>query len=532
MDKKWRERSLLPLAALLAGTVAIAGCSGGAEPEPNPSGEGSKLTRLTYWTSMAGQAAVSMKSYAEMEAYKEFERLTGVKVGFQHPPQGQDAEQFNLMLTSGQLPDVIEYHWTSFPGGPEKAVKDGRIIKLNDLIDQHAPNLKKILADHPEWKKQITTDDGSIVSFPFLRGDKKLQVYKGIALRKDWLDKLGLAMPTTIEEWYTVLKAFKEKDPNGNGEADEIPILITLGELNGSHAFIGAYGITNGFFQEGGQVKYGPMDPRFKEFLALMNRWYREGLLDKDYAAIDGKLIDAKITGHQIGAAIMNTGGGLGKYAGLMQGKHDTFKLAPVPYPTLKKGDKPELGQIDYAFNGRGAAISTSNKNPVETVKWLDAHYSEQGHMLFNFGKEGVSYNLENGYPKYTEAITNNPDGLPMQQALARHNRAGWDGPFVQDLRYLEQYAALPEQQESLEVWAVPSNEKLMPLVTPTKDESSKYASIMADINTYKDEMFHKFVMGAEPLDNFDAYVQTLKSMGIEEALKIQQAALERYNKR
>ncbi|PZE21522.1 ABC transporter substrate-binding protein [Paenibacillus xerothermodurans] len=510
----------------------MAGCSDQPDTGGNTSEEGGKLTSLTYWTTMTGQAAVSMKSYGEMEVYKGIESITGVKVNFQHPPQGQDAEQFNLMLTSGQLPDVIEYHWTSFPGGPEKAVKDGRIIKLNELIDQHAPNLKKVLESNPEWKKQVTTDDGSIVGFPFLRGDKKLQVYKGVTVRKDWLDKLGLQMPTTIDEWHTVLKAFKEQDPNGNGQADEIPIIITLGELNGSHAFIGAFGITNGFFQDAGKVKYGPLQPQYKEFLTLMNQWYKEGLLDKDYAATDGKLLDAKVTGHQIGALITNTGGGIGKYMGLMAGKDNHFTLSPAPYPTLNKGEKPELGQMDFTFNGRGAAISTSNKNPVETVKWLDVGYSEEGHMLFNFGKEGISYNLINGYPKYTEMITKNPDGLPMQQAMARHNRAGWDGPFVQDVRYIEQYAAIPEQQESLTAWAEPTNEKLMPLITPTKEESGTYASIMADINTYKDEMFHKFVMGAEPLSNFDAFTATLKSMGIDEALEIQQAALERYNKR
>ncbi|MFD2614420.1 extracellular solute-binding protein [Paenibacillus gansuensis] len=533
----WRRWSVLTLAVVLTGTALLSGCSnsgsGTKEPEASETAaEEKKLTNLTYWTGMAGQAAVTMKSYGEMEVYKEIEKETGVKVEFQHPPQGQDAEQFNLMLTSGKLPDIIEYHWTSFPGGPQKAIKDGKIIKLNELIDQHAPNLKKILDTHPEWQKQVITDDGSIVAFPFLRGDKLLQVYKGVALRKDWLDKLGLQMPTTIDEWHTVLKALKEQDPNGNGKADEIPIIITLEELNGSHAFIGAFGITNGFFQEDGKVKFGPIEPQFKEFLTLMNKWYKEGLLDKDYAATDAKMLDAKITGNQIGAAIMNTGGGIGKFMGLMAGKDTNFKLYPAPYPTLAKGEKPQLGQRDFAFNGRGAAISTSNKNPVETVKWLDLAYSEKGQMLFNFGKEGVSYKLENGYPKYTEVITKNPEGLPMQQAMAQHNRAGWDGPFVQDVRYIEQYAVLPEQQQSLKVWAEPNNEKLMPLVTPTKEESSQFASLMADINTYKDEMFHKFVMGNEPLSNFDKYVETLKSMGIEEALKIQQAALERYNNR
>ena len=71
-----------------------------------------------------------------------------------------------------------------------------------------------------------------------------------------------------------------------------------------------------------------------------------------------------------------------------------------------------------------------------------------------------------------------------------------------------------------------------MPLVTPTKDESSQFASIMTDINTYKDEMFLKFIMGAEPIDNFDKYVKKIEAMGINDAIKIQQSALDRFNKR
>jgi putative aldouronate transport system substrate-binding protein len=535
MFKGKRRKTAFGAATVMLMVSVLAGCSD-SKPEAGKDGTDSKpaqkLTNLTYWTGMAGQAAQTMKSYNEMVAYQEVEKATGVKVEFQHPPQGQDAEQFNLMLTSGKLPDIIEYHWTSFPGGPEKAVKDGRIIKLNDYIDKYAPNLKKTLASNPDWKKQVTTDDGSIISFPFLRGDKKLQVYKGPVLRQDWLDKLQLKTPTTIDEWYNVLKAFKDKDPNGNGKADEIPLIITKAELDGSGAFIGAFGTVHGYYQEDGKVKYGPIQPQFKEFLTLMNKWYKEGLIDKDYAATDGKLLDAKVTGNQLGALITNTGGGIGKYMGLMKDKDPKFRLTGAPYPVLKAGDKQIFGQLDFAFNGRGAAISTSNKNPVETVKWLDYAYGPDGHMAFNFGKEGVSYKMENGYPKYTDDIMKNKDGLPIQTALARHNRAGWDGPFVQDLRYFEQYVALPEQQESVKLWSIPTNEKKMPLVTPTKEESGKYASLMTDINTYKDEMFNKFVMGAEPLDNFDKYVKQLQGMGIDEAIKIQQAALERYNKR
>ena len=155
---------------LLAVTMAIAaGCGGPAKEQPEVASDPEAppvLSELTYWVQIVSQVSATMKSYNEIEAYKELERITGVKVDFQHPPQGQQAtEQFNLMMTSDKLPDVIEYSWAGYPG-PEKAIKDGKIIKLNDLIDQYAPNFKKGARGASGGKKEITTDDGKDLRVP------------------------------------------------------------------------------------------------------------------------------------------------------------------------------------------------------------------------------------------------------------------------------------------------------------------------------------------------------------------------------
>jgi putative aldouronate transport system substrate-binding protein len=256
--------------------------------------------------------------------------------------------------------------------------------------------------------------------------------------------------------------------------------------------------------------------------------------MDPDAVAMDQKAFDAKMTNGQIAAAVMNTGSGIGRFTGLMADKPETgFKLAGAPYPTLKAGDKPSLGQQDNPYPGGGsAAISSTNQHVVETVKLLDYAFGPEGHMLFNFGVEGVSYNLVDGYPKYTDDIMKNPDGLPLAQSMARHHRANFSGPFVQDVRYFEQYVALPEQQEAVKIWSEPTNEKMMPPVTPTQDESRRFARIMGEVNTRYDEIFSKVLTGAEPMTTWDTFVQELQQLGIEEAVAVQQAALDRFNKR
>ncbi|NOV03775.1 ABC transporter substrate-binding protein [Paenibacillus planticolens] len=547
MKKHLKQAGSVILVSALAITVAAcskesgSGVTSSAAPQPAKESQPPKLSQLTYWVPTQTQVSSQMKTFAEIGTYKELEKATGVKVAFQHPPVevAQAQEQFNLMIATNDLPDVIEASWGAtsgavvrYPGGPEKAISDKKIIKLNELIDKYAPNLKKLLDTHPDWKKQISTDEGSIYAFPFLRGDDKVRVFFGPAIRQDWLDKLGLKMPTTIDEWYTVLKAFKEKDPNGNGKMDEIPLYLDKNLFATDAPFLGAWGINYSFYQDKGTVKYGPIQPEYKDFLATMNKWYKEGLLDKDFAAPNDKLLDNKMTTNILGASAVFNGGGIGKYVGLMKDKDPNFKLEAAPYPVLKAGDKPIWGQKDFAYNGIGAAISVANKNPIETVKWLDYGYGDKGDLLFNYGVEGTSFKMENGKATFLPEILNPPAGTSIQQSLAKYNRGTWSGPFVLSDNFQLQYLALAQQKKALEIWSQPTAERKLPIVTPTQDESSKFASIVTDIQTYQDEMLLKFIMGIEPLDNFDKYVKKMESMGIQDAIKIQQGALDRYNKR
>lgn len=485
---------------------------------------------VTYWVGMNGNASAIMKSYNEIAAYQELEKRTGTKVEFQHPPTGQDKDQFNLMLASGKLPDVIEYGWNAAPKGADSLIKEKRILRLNELIDKHAPNFSKVLRDNPEFRKMITTDEGNIYVMPFLMGDEIQSIVNGPVIRKDWLDKLNLQVPQTIADWETVLTAFRDKDPNGNNKKDEIPYLFSMADTDLNSLFVGAWGITSDFYMDGGKIKYGPIEPGFKEYLATMARWYKDGLIDKDYATTDGKLKDAKVTGDQLGSLSTYAGSGIGRYKSLVP-NIPNFMLVGTPYPVLKQGDKA-IGQYTYPFTGIGAAISASAKNPEQIIKWLDYKYGEEGHLLFNFGIEGQSYKMESGYPKYTDLILNNPDKLPITQAMAKYFIANWSGPIVQDKRYIEQYFTMPEQRDAQKEWMKSDHSKLLPPITLTAEESSKTSSIMNDVKTYRDEMINKFIMGTEPIDNFDKFVQTIKSMGIDEAIKARQAALDRFNNR
>lgn len=465
---------------------------------------------------MDANVAATSSSLNEVGVYQEIEKITGTSVSFQHPSGegNQVLEQFNLMVASGNLPDVIEYNWLTVPRGPDSAIKAGTILRLNELIEQYAPNFSAYLDENPDIKKMITTDEGNIYSFPFLRGDEELLVFKGPMLRKDWLEQLGLELPTTIDEWENVLTAIRDGDPNGTGEK-VIPYLLELGDIKSFGSFVSAWGISAWFYNDDGTVKFGSIEPEFKEFLETMSDWYSKGLLDPDFAAIDTSLRDAKMTSNQLGGIHSYTGSGIGKFAGLMEEGNPDFMLVATPHPNLGDGNIAALGQIDHPFPGSAAAISGSADNPEEIVKWLDFGYSEEGHHLFNFGIEGLTYEMIDGYPTYTDEIMNNPDGLPVTQAMGKYFRASYSGPFVQNKAYIEQYAELPEQQEAIQIWSESAeNEIKMPPITMTAEENERYAGIMGDLETYYDEMVTRFIMGENSIDEFDEFVATLREWG------------------
>jgi putative aldouronate transport system substrate-binding protein len=509
-------------AGLAAGTTAAAGAAAGSPAAGGP---------LTYWAELNGNAANIKATFREVPFFQEWQRRTGVRLSFIQPPANQAKESMNVLLASGELPDMMEFEWDSYPGGPDKAIADGYILRLNDLIDRYAPNLKQYLRDHPDVDRQVKTGSGNYYVFPFIRGDERLLTYQGPIIRKDWLDELGLPVPETIDEWHTALKAFKERK-GAKAPLTFLGVPDPLFGLEGG-AFIGAFGVGSGFYVDGGRVKFGPIEPGYRQFLDLFRRWYAEGLIDPNIATVDTRTMDANMISGRSGASIWNAGAGIGTWQPLVQERDPGARFAPAPYPVLNKGERPKFGQRSSAYVGTGGvAISARSPNAEKAARMLDYGYSPEGHLLFNFGVEGQSYVMKDGYPTYTDLILHNPDKLAPSQALAMYTRASYFGPFVQDVRYLEQYYVLPEQKEAARIWSdTDAALHQLPPLPMTEQESVQLSAIMQDVKSVVDEMSLKIIFGIEPLDSYDDYVAEIRSLGIERAIAIQETALERYNK-
>ena len=155
---------------------------------------------LTAWSILNPSQSKSASNAADLPFYKELEKQTGVTIQFTHPAMGQENDQFNLLIASGSYPDIIEWNWTGYPGGPDKAISDNIIIPLNDLMEKDAPNLNHIIAQVPLIGKLMKSPSGKYYETPYMMIDPSLLIWHGPIMRKDLLDKAGLPVPTTIDE--------------------------------------------------------------------------------------------------------------------------------------------------------------------------------------------------------------------------------------------------------------------------------------------------------------------------------------------
>lgn len=486
--------------------------------------------KLTYWVGLNSNVSQKSANLAETPLGKALSERTGVEIEYLHPAAGQEKEQFNLLVASGDYPDIVEHNLIKeYMGGPEKAILDGFIIDLTSYMPQYAPNLMKVYQDNPDLEKMAKTDTGKFYSFPFIRGGDSLMVFFGPIIRKDWLKQLNLDEPETMEDWYNMLKAFKDE----KGAAAPLTYERTMIQDNLGAPFMGAYGIGKDFYlDDQGEVQFGSIQPEYKEFLQEFSKWYAEGLIDPDIETVDKKQVAAKITNGEAGASLGYQASRLGNWLKAKQ-DDDSYDLLGTKYPVKKAGDKPMFAQKDFPLPGTAAYVTTACDDIETAMRVLDYFYSEEGHMVANFGVEGESYDMINDYPTYQEHIINNPE-LPPSVGLGQYTRAAYNGPMVQDERYFEQYGFTFEQQQVANTnWQYSDVTKYrMPKVTPTPEESQELATIMNEINTYRDEMYVKYLFGQESLDTYDDYVDNIKKMGIERALEIQTAALERYNNR
>ena len=464
-------------------------------------------------------------SYSQnLEVWQEVENRTGIKINWEVMPSDQYNAAMQTRIAAGSnLPDILAVPplWN---GDVVKYAEDGVILPLKDLIEQNAPNIMKMFEEYPIVRKVLTAPDGEIYNLAevFVEGNEVAP--KSLIIRKDWLDKLGLDIPETLDDWYSVMKAFKEQDPNGNGVADEIP--FTLNDGAAYNYLASAFGLTAGtgefYADEQGNVQYLYSSSEYKELITFLHKLYSEGLIDPQYSTNgDEAKVDAMVSKDLVGISV--------HFAGVDERWN---KLVPgaeyvlVKPPVGPDGEQPKL--VKRAPTGMQFALSKDCKDPVAAIRWIDYIWaSDEGVILTHFGIEGKTFEYdENGRPEFTEWVTNNPDGLDAFSAL----RSLGAFPSLFD-NQTKEFMSQSVTQKTLDTCEelMPCIVEAFPSVLATADEADRLLFLQADMNTYTKEMIQKFIMGTESLDNYDSFLKQLEAMGLDEVLEIKQAQYDRY---
>lgn len=489
---------------------------------------------LTWWIPINKDITSKYGNMSETPFAKMIEEETGVKIKFIHPPQGQEASQFNIMISSGELPDIISYNWASYAnGGAAGAVRDNLIIPINTILEKGgAPALKALLDSDPVWKENVYTDEGWLPGFPAI-GAKSQTVYYGPMIRKELLDKVGMEIPETLDELNKVLYAFKDAGV-------KIPLEVLLGkDMVATNAIVGGFGIGASYYvDDNGKVKYGPAEPKFKEFLTLMNKWYNDGIYDQEFATLDGSgRFGAEVLNGNIGLAFGANGGDWGKWLPALEETHPEIEFVSMPYPSQEKGKMPEFGHMENRSGASYTAISTNCKNKELAAKLLDWAFTEEGHLAVNYGVQGRDWEYDaEGIIRFTPNITDTAlnGNQSVSTAMGQHTASGCVAfGRVQDEGILNVLFSREDQKENVRTWTQTNMEAhQFPNVQYTAAEAQELATIKTAVETYMHEMLYKFIGGAESLDRWDAYVANYKTIGLDRALEIMQNAYDRYTAR
>ena len=487
---------------------------------------------------------------------KELEEATGIHLEWQTCAASDNVQdKLSVLFASGEMPDII-LTGTSAANRYDKATEQslgdqGLVLPLNEYLDTVSVGYKAAFEKIDGLREYITTPNGNIYTLPNVDGSLHVQYNMKCWINTQWLENLNLEMPTTTEEFYNVLKAFKEKDANGNCDPhDELPLsTVTSGAGTQLDGFLmnpfQLTSETNKMYVDNGTVTFAPVQDGYKEGLKFLHQLYQEGLINPESFTQDkNNQVNINEAGDEcvIGVFLAQRPG----YACDLTTEPYSKKweqyqsLAPLTGPD---GQCVASWNPYVMFQCGQTFISSTCSNPEAAFRLIDYIATEGQVYRQALGIEGVHYEMldenttEVGLDGETRALYKRTDADATNQTLGQLvglvrtpefivAEATNPNPYAEDVKPLNGRQVVM-YRASLEHQAVQqSRESVMPDLYMSQEDTGEMSLLKTNIMTTQKEYMTSFITGEKDIDaEWNSYIDALNNMGLERYLELLQKA-------
>ncbi|WP_069201822.1 extracellular solute-binding protein [Bacillus niameyensis] len=415
------------------------------------------------------------------------------------------AESLNLTIASGDLPDLLRMTYQL----GNKYGQDGALINLLDHIDQ-MPNLKAWMEEYPLDARRAISHDGKMYTSPNVgigETNRMLWLY-----RKDIFDKHGLEAPKNWDELYTVLTELKKQYP------ESYPFGFRNGTdklVNFAPNFETSWNYYYDYDKD--EWRYGPIEDNYRVMIEYMNKFYEEKLIPPDFLSTDTEQWQ-QLMSTDTSFITQDYIGRIDMFNAPNRETNPDYTIINMPPPAGFTNGK----QLDYYahINDAGYSVAVTTKNLEAVLGFIDWTFSEEGRDTLSWGVEGETYEVENGEKKWIQEYPS-PSELRTDTGLSLFGTYSWFDYDAHMALFSDEVKKAYEDDPQYDAPVVP-----VPAFT---DEEQEIIAIKGEaIAKHRDEEIAKFIIGKRDFSEWDAYVEEIKKLGIDEMLEIHTKAYKR----
>lgn len=466
----------------------------------------------------------------DLDGFTEAEKLTNVHVTCITASNETLTDQFNLMVASGDYPDLCRDVSSNYSGGLAKALADEFIVDITAELETNAPDYLSYINSDESIAKSVRSDDGQYLAVYSVSSDALAE--QGWVIRQDYLDQVGMEAPVTVADWEAVLTAFRDElglsdplllRPNLDSIASAWGVADYMAEASNPMNF------ATWLYSEDGTVKTVFLEDGYREFLETMNSWYETGLVNRDFVSRGSERDNAYSSVYFSGQA------GIFYCNNLSDMNLDNFEgadvvLTPLTYPVLEEGEINQFGVKRERVRSETISVTTGCDDIPLAVRWLNFWFTDEGVNLANYGIQGKSWDYdEDGNWQYTDLVLNNPDGMSEFECRAYYGLEIIPTK-LDPTRAASAYGDW--EWNCIDVWANSSTAawRLLSAYALNEEEAEVYNTYASDVETYGMENILKFVTGEKDIaTEYEAFQNTCRELGVEKCVEAYQGAVTRF---